>query len=38
MDITFKNSNLITFVLLGYYLSDFVSKPLKIRAVEISAS
>jgi len=34
MDITFKNSNFITYILLRYYFSDFVSTPLKMRAVE----
>lgn len=34
IDITFKNSNFITYILLGYYFSDSVSIPLKLRAVE----
>ena len=37
MDITFKNSNFITYILLRYYSSGFVSTPLKTRAVEILA-
>ena len=37
MDITFKNSNFITYILLRYYSSGFVSIPLKTRAVEILA-